>query len=210
MNNEKEINNREVNYKNGKLDIIIGPMFSGKTTELLRRGLIESNISNSHVLFINHKKDSRTDTPISTHNQLYKNNQFDSMKNIDFIKISDIKTLMTSQYEKYNVICIDEAQFFNNLCETISYLVDIKNKHIIVSGLSGDYNRNLIGEIYKLLPICDSIKKLHSYCLNCSNNLHKNLAHFNCIKKETKEIINIGDDNIYEVLCRKCYLLKNE
>jgi len=131
-----------------RIEIILGCMFSGKSTELLRR-LSRYQAINIDTLLINHLFDTRTGNSIKTHDNLEK-------------KALKVKTLMeivnTDEYLNSNVIGIDEAQFFTDLKEFVLY--SEKNKTIIIAGLDGDSNREPFGEILNCIPLCDEVVKL--------------------------------------------------
>ena len=105
----------------------------------------------------------------------------------------------------------DEIEVIINKQETsnVKDLVDIHKKHVVVSGLDGDYNRNTFGDIIKLIPICDNIDKLSSYCNKCNNG---KLATFT--KKISKlndsscqdNVLDIGGSEKYIPVCRYHYL----
>ena len=99
------------------LDLIIGPMFSGKTTELIRRLTTLSYIGKK-CLFINNKKDIRSNETYSTHNP-----NINSINNIDSVKLKDFSEV--EFVTKYDVIGIDEAQLFDNLRDFVCKLVNI-------------------------------------------------------------------------------------
>ena len=123
----------------GRLDIVTGPMFSGKTTELLRRLFSEAEIG-LKVLYVNHNLDTRGKS-FSTHNPLYKRQLAEESK-VDFLS-TDKLSLIQSTITKYNVVGIDESQFFGDLVNEVKILVDKFGMHVIVAGLNGDYNRNV-------------------------------------------------------------------
>ena len=110
--------------------------------------------------------------------------------------------LDTPLFKEADVIGIDEAQFFNDLYNFV-VLAENYNKIIIVSGLDGDYQRKPIGQILLLIPLCDTVTKLHAYDM---------------IDKDgtpgifTKRIINskaqvvIGAENEYMAVSRKNFI----
>ncbi|MEM3062029.1 MAG: thymidine kinase [Nitrososphaerota archaeon] len=173
------------------LQIITGSMFSGKTTELLRR-LINYSISDYKVICLNHELDNRDDL-LSIHNPLYNIN---NKLKIDFIKS---KTIDLEKLEKYDVIGIDEAQFFSELVEKVLYLLE-KEKIIIVSGLITDFSKKKFGNIIDLIHHCDTITKLDAICEYC-----KKPAIFSKRLSENKEQIETGGKDKYIPVCRKHY-----
>lgn len=87
--------------------------------------------------------------------------------------------------------------------------MDKYKKTIIITGLDGDFNRVKFGDILELIPVCDSIKKLHSFCSNCSNDKNLKPGIFTHKKVKNNEVISIGADDIYMTLCRECYISLN-
>ena len=136
---------------NTRVEVILGCMFSGKSTELLRRTNRYRAIGKK-ILLINHTYDSRTDESIQTHSN---------------IKQTAIKTdtlssiLKLKAFEDCNVIGIDEAQFFPDLLDFVKK-AELMNKIIIVAGLDGDYKREPIGQILQVIPLCDEVVKLNA------------------------------------------------
>jgi thymidine kinase len=179
----------------GRLELIVGNMFSGKTSELIRRINREKSI-NKKILVVNYISDNRYST--------------DSVVSHDNLKVASLKleklSSITDLVNNYDSFFIDEAQFFPDLFDTVLTLVDIHNKHVVVSGLDGDIYRNSFGEITKLIPICDTIDKLSAYCCGCNDGT---LAPFTKKKtnnsKEIVDILDIGGSDKYIPVCRKHY-----
>jgi len=172
------------------LKLILGCMYSGKTTEILRIVNSLKHIGENPII-IKPKMDNRYSIDkISTHN---KNEN-------DCITLESLSELNDND-NKY--IIIEEAQFFNDLYQFVIYQVDILEKNVIVVGLDGDSNRDNFGEIHKLLPICDEIIKLKAYCSICKNGT---LGIFSKRISDNKSKILVGSDKDYIAVCRKCYL----
>jgi thymidine kinase len=182
----------------GFLDVIIGPMFSGKTNYLLKELTIFS-IMGASVLYINHSLDTRSDN-FSTHNPLIKETEY-----IDFIKTDDLKSF-ENLCDNYIVIAIDEAQFFSGLKEFVLNLVEKKGKRVIVAGLSGNFKRESFGEIPHLISYCDRITKLSSFCQTCSINKKIKEAHFSHKIINSDVTISVGGKSDYIPVCRECYI----
>uniref|UniRef100_A0A6C0ELD8 thymidine kinase n=1 Tax=viral metagenome TaxID=1070528 RepID=A0A6C0ELD8_9ZZZZ len=131
-----------------KVEIIIGCMFSGKTTELIRR-ISRYEAIKMKTLIINSNLDTRTGDSVKTHD----NHLRDAIKTSKLMDITD-----SDSYKNAVVIGIDESQFFPDLEEFVIY--SEKNKTIIIAGLDGDSNRKPFGQILQCIPLCDSIIKL--------------------------------------------------
>ena len=184
----------------GYLEIILGPMFSGKTTQIIQ---IYNNYSyiGKQVAVINYEEDKRYhESMLSTHDR----------KMIPCISCIDIQDIWSNPLNKnYNeinesdVILINEGQFFTNLSETVKDMVENNNKIVYICGLDGDFKRQKFGDLLDLIPFCDKVTKLNSLCSQCRNGKK---GVFSCgITNETSQIV-IGSDN-YKPLCRNCYLL---
>ena len=179
------------------LEIIIGPMFSGKTSKIIEL-YKKYSFCNIPVLVINHSFDKRytnDDTILSTHDKQV----------IPCISTQTISDIITHEnLTKFNVILINEGQFFEDIDTAVRDLVEKYNKTVYVCGLDGDFERKKFGKLLDLIPIADNIVKLHSLCFNCKNGTK---APFTCrVTNETEQTL-IGSDN-YIPLCRKCYSCK--
>lgn len=185
------------------LGVITGPMFCGKSTELLRRLNISAEMG-LKVLYINHSTDTRTVTPFSTHNP-----SIVSIGKITGIKIEGFDSI--KDLDSWDVIGIDEAQFFTGdsdayLRSHIQDWVENRNIHVIVAGLNGDSSRATFGQIPSLLPICDTWDLLSSFCvLCCKNGIHAP-ANFTKRIGDSSSVVDIGGKEKYVPVCRDCYL----
>lgn len=195
------INNMEINTNVSSLELIIGPMFAGKTTELMRR-LNLYNEMNLHVLYINSCYDNRGEI-FSTHNETLKNNN-----NITGVKANTLHDLF-GYINDFDVIGIDEGQFFRNLFEDIKYIVNVLNKKVIVSGLDSDYKREPFGDIIKLIPLCDSVIKYKPFCKLCRDDKKIVQAIFTLRHSSGDDLIDIGGKDKYYPVCRQCYNKNN-
>lgn len=189
----------------GQLDIIIGTMFSGKTTYLLSKiaKLAELNYS---ILYINIEFDTRSENIFSTHNPF-----FDT--HVDFIKKESInknvhmiksKKLLNLDTSKYDVIIVDESHFFEDLIEFVNNGLD-SNKYIIVAGLIGDFKGNKFGKTLDLIPLCTNIKRLHAYCSECAKNKKCTIAIYSKKIIKCRKSIDIGGSEKYIPVCRFHY-----
>ena len=182
----------------GKLELIIGNMFSGKSSELIRRINREKSI-NKKIIVVNYISDNRySSSSVATHDNI-------KINSLRLEKLSDITENMIHQYDSF---FIDEAQFFKDLYDTTVKLVDTYNKHVVISGLDGDIHRNGFGDIIKLIPMCDSVDKLTAYCTKCNNGT---IAPFTKKKINDRKtnVIDIGGSDKYIPVCRFHYLNQN-
>jgi len=176
----------------GKLELIIGNMFSGKSSELIRRINREKSI-NKKILVVNFISDNRySNNSVATHDNL-------KVNCLKLAKLNDITENMIQQYDSF---FIDEGQFFTDLFDVVLKLVDVHNKHVVISGLDGDSFRNPFGDILKLVPICDTIDKLKAYCCVCNNGTSAPFTKKIC---KNTQIIDIGGSDKYITVCRYHY-----
>jgi thymidine kinase len=190
----------------GYLELIIGPMFSSKTTTLLEiyKKCIFCNIP---VSIINHTIDTRYhDTLLSSHDKI-------TAPCLQANKLSDIWTsngwIESGKYsDNYankllrnaEVILINEGQFFTDLYEIVIDMLKHKKK-IYICGLDGDFERKKFGSILDLIPLCDKVKKLTSLCSLCKDGTP---GIFSMRLSNEKEQTMVGINN-YIPVCRKCY-----
>ena len=181
-----------------QLDIIIGPMFAGKSCELIRRIRLLKVLKKEYIVVkpvIDNRYDNLYDSSmIVSHN-------FDKEHCIQLNKMNDI---YNNNLQNIDTIFIDEAQFFDDLVDVVKNLVEFYKINIVVTGLDGDSNRNKFGHILDLIPLCNSCTKINAACIMC---LDGTPAPFSFRKKHiAQEQILIGAGDSYMSLCRKHYL----
>ena len=172
------------------LKLILGCMYSGKTTEILRIVNSLKHIDEIPLIIKPIIDDRYSKDKISTHNK----QEYDCLSVNNLYEVKNITN---------NYIIIEEAQFFKDLLLFVIDHVEIKGKNVIVVGLDGDSNRENFGDIHKLIPLCDDIVKLKAYCSICRNGVR---AIFSKRISEKKDKILVGSDEDYIAVCRKCYL----
>jgi thymidine kinase len=199
-------------YHSGTLDIRFAGMFARKTfwlngnlTDYANRGLSVAKIVHSDDANRNTVKFN--DESGSTHHLKYKSLS-------DDVVIISTNNLLDAEVDKFDVIGIDEAQFFTGLYDFVKILVEDKKKRVLVTGLDGDSNRKKWGEILDLIPLSDSAEKLSAtceYCLqelkqiNFKGNVDTIKAPFTKRLVESKEQKFVGGKNEYVPVCRYHY-----
>jgi thymidine kinase len=178
----------------GTIELILGCMFSGKTTYLLHR-LNKYRIANKKVLLIKYSLDNRySKDKIVTHDKFSI-----SVDTYCTDKLLDMKLSL----DEFDVVGIDEGQFFQGI-DSFSEIHALMGKTVIISALDGDYTRKQFPSIVNLIPISDKIKKFNAVCEFCFD-----IASFTLRKIESKESILIGGKESYSPCCRRCWILKN-
>jgi thymidine kinase len=177
----------------GKLELYLGPMFSGKSTELIKNVRL-NKVINKRVLILKPNIDTRYDVNrIVSHN----GEKEDCQVTDDLEKISNEIIL------SYDIIIIDEGQFFKSLKKMCLLWVETLCKHVIVGGLDGDFQRNPMGEILDLIPYADKYTKLCALCKYCNDGT---IAIFSKrIKNEARQVL-IGGSDLYVSVCRNHFL----
>lgn len=184
----------------GYLGIILGPMFSGKTTRLIQLYKTRSYIG-KRVVVINYIADTRYDeTMLSTHDHI----------TIPCLFVEDLREMWENSENPHwrtihsaDTILINEGQFFKNLFNTVLEMVEKEKKEVYICGLDGDFKRSIFGELLQLIPYCDSVEKLNSLCANCRDGTPGIFSYR--ISSEEHQVV-VGSDN-YQPLCRNCYNL---
>ncbi|MGB1216578.1 MAG: thymidine kinase [Saprospiraceae bacterium] len=179
--------------RSGWIEVICGSMFSGKTEELIRR-LKRAEIANMSVGIFKPSVDTRYDNEkVVSHNS----------NSINSIPVDSSKEILRYA-DKYNVIGVDEAQFFDmDLIEVCQYLA-VKGKRVILAGLDMDFKGNPFGPIPDMLAVAEYITKVHAICPHCGN-----LATHSYRLTASSETVLLGEKDSYEPRCRTCYQMGN-
>ncbi|KAJ7960282.1 Thymidine kinase [Quillaja saponaria] len=176
----------------GEVHVIVGPMFAGKTTALLRRIKSEGN-NGRNVAIIKSSKDTRyAINSIVTHDGA----KFPCWALPDLSSFR--KKYGDEAYEKLDVIGIDEAQFFEDLYDFCCKAADHDGKTVVVAGLDGDYLRRSFGSVLDIIPLADTVTKLTARCELCGKR-----AFFTLRKTEETKTELIGGADVYMPVCRQ-------
>ena len=179
------------------IELIVGPMFSGKTKTLLRRIRdLERNRQNI-VLCITHADDDR----YTMENQIVSHDG-DSHVAIAVRELLPLVSLPI--YRNATHIIIEECQFFPDLFPFVTKGADAHRKAFICAGLDGDFMREPFGQVIDLVPHCDTIQKLNADCARCSE---KGTAIFTARRRgRGSDQVYIGGKETYEPMCRRHYI----
>ena len=184
----------------GRLEVVCGSMFSGKTEELMRR-LKRAEYAKQNILTIKHQiDDRRAQTSITSH---------DGQERIAFIinnKRESIDKILELANNNINIIGIDEIQFFPpEIIEVICKLID-KGKRVIAAGLDLDFKGEPFGIMPTVLSIADEITKLKAICVICGKDAHHTQRIVNDKPaKYDDPIIMVGASECYQARCRNCF-----
>lgn len=175
--------------RHGRIEVICGSMFSGKTEELIRR-LKRAKFAKQQVEIFKPSIDTRySDVDVVSHDQnTIQSTPIDSSSSI---------LLLAGDNE---VIGIDEAQFLD------SGLVDVCNQlanrgiRVIIAGLDMDFKGKPFGPMPALCAIADDVTKVHAICVKCGSQAY--VSHR--LVASDKRVL-LGETQEYEPLCRECY-----
>ncbi|CAD8179568.1 unnamed protein product [Paramecium octaurelia] len=176
----------------GTISVIYGPMFSGKTSELMR--LVKRfTISERKCVVLNYANDNR-----------YSGEQCISSHDKQFLKAIKVCKL-NEAYEKCkesDVVAIDEGQFFTDIVEFSEKMANL-GKIVIVAALDGTFDRKPFHNILNLIPLAERITKLTAVCWFCK----RENASFTKRIVQSQEIELIGGEDCYKPACRLCFHL---
>jgi len=175
--------------KAGWVEVICGSMFSGKTEELIRR-LNRAIIAKQAVCVFKPTIDVRYDkNKVVSHNQ-------NAMNSITVSQAHQILELA----KDYEVIGIDEAQFFDKELVKIVLELARNGKRVVLAGLDMDFEAKPFGVMPDLMALAEFVSKEHAICANCGG-----LASFSFRLSDSQETILLGEQQVYEPRCRACF-----
>jgi len=175
--------------KSGWIEIVCGSMFSGKTEELIRR-LKRAKIAKQKVEIFKPAVDTRYDV--------------ENVVSHDSNSVSSTPVQNASQIlfyaEDFEVVGIDEAQFFGNELVTVCNELAANGKRVIVAGLDMDYQGKPFGPIPHLMATAEYVTKVHAICMRCGS-----LANHSHRMVKNDNLVLLGETDAYEPLCRSCF-----
>jgi thymidine kinase len=188
------------------LELIIGPMFAGKSSALQsivrRRKAIGWN-----VLVVKHTVDVRYLEPSSTENNLVINH--DNVACPAIARDSLMPLIDLDVFIDARLIIVEEGQFFADIVPFVLAAVETHGKDVVVVGLDGDAHRKPFGKILELIPLADTVQRLFALCKLCGDGT---AARFTCaVDSKTAAATlggkpNVGGEDSYMPLCRKHFL----
>lgn len=186
--------------KKGRLEVVCGSMFSGKTEELMRR-VKRAEFARQNVLTLKHQLDNRkSQTCLVSHS----GQEYAALPIQD--DATSLKQILELATPLTTVVGIDEVQFFPaEIVEIIMQLVD-RGVRVIVAGLDLDFRGEPFGIMPVLLSVADEVLKLKAICVLCSNDAHHTQRIINGSPARYDDpIILVGAADYYEARCRNCF-----
>ena len=173
----------------GRIEVICGSMFSGKTEELIRR-MRRAVFANLKTAIFKPAIDVRySDCDVVSHDaKALRSTPVKSASEI-LDKAGDAK-----------VIGIDEAQFFDGgIVDVVQALAD-RGVRVIIAGLDMDYLGKPFGPMPALMAVAEDVLKVHAICVRCGD-----LAQYSHRLSKSDKLVELGEKDIYEPICRACY-----
>lgn len=173
----------------GRIEVVCGSMFSGKTEELIRR-LKRAKFAKQRVEIFKPAIDTRysEEEVVSHDNTSIPSTPVESSASILLLS-SDI-----------DVIGIDEAQFFDPGIVDVCNELANRGTRIICAGLDMDFKGKPFGPMPALMAVADDVTKVHAICVKCGS-----LAYVSHRIVEGEKRVLLGEMGEYEPLCRECY-----
>jgi thymidine kinase len=174
----------------GWIEVICGPMFSGKSEELIRR-LRRAEIARQRVQVFKPRIDQRySDDQIISHSDF----------KIASESVKDFQDLESRLDLRSDVIGVDEAQFLGEGMIDLAVRLADMGKRVIIAGLDTDYLGRPFHPIPELLAVADEIQKTLAICMRCGNpGKHTQRL------VESEELVVVGAAGMYEARCRRCF-----
>lgn len=173
----------------GWIEVVCGGMFSGKTEELIRRAK-RAHIAGQRVVVVKPALDKRySETEVVSHNET-------ALPSI-LVDTADQIVLLTGNAK---VVCIDEAQFFDERVVDVANSLANDGKRVIVAGLDMDFEGKPFGPMPNLLAIAEYVTKLHAVCAESGT-----MAHYSQRVVEKEGQVLVGEYDAYEPRARHCF-----
>jgi thymidine kinase len=185
--------NTQLNGSVGRIEVITGPMFSGKSEELIRR-LKRAQIARRRVLSFKPDLDIRYHrTAIASH----------SAQTLDAMTVANVEGLKAALFpviEEVEVIGVDESQFFDASLVSLSLELVHLGKRVILAGLDTTFAGDPFPPVPDLMAVADEVVKLEAVCMQCgAPAIHTQRL------GSSQSLVEVGAAGMYEARCRACF-----
>lgn len=186
-------------HRRGRIELICGSMFSGKTEELIRR-LRRARIARQSVQVFKPAIDNRYDSEkVTSHNGL----------NFEAVPVATAAQIRDVLQDDTTVVAIDEVQFFETdvieLCETLAD----EGRRVICAGLDTDFRGVPFGPIPALMARAEQVDKLHAICVVCGEEASRTQRLIDGEPAAYDDpVVLVGAAEVYEARCRKCHQVR--
>lgn len=179
--------------KCGNVQLIVGPMFSGKTSEMIRR-IVRYRYAKKKCVIIKYADDVRYDVDrVCTHDMVAH----------EALKCMELRHIAARVHaDAYDVVGVDEAQFYegddlHEFCTSNA----LAGRIVVVAGLDATYDLKPFSSVCNLIPVCEQVTKLTAVCSDCGRD-----ACFSQRLVKDTHVKLIGGSDVYKPVCRFCYV----
>jgi thymidine kinase len=184
-------------HHHGRVEVICGSMFSGKSEELIRR-VRRAEIAQQTVQVFKPSLDDRYGiASVNSHDG----------RAAQAVAVENPEDILARLNDETTVVAIDEAQFFaHSIIDVCRRLADERNLRVIVAGLDMDFRGEPFGPVPDLMAQADQVDKLHAICVVCGDEAQRTQRMINGQPARYDDpIILIGAQEAYEARCRRCH-----
>jgi thymidine kinase len=177
----------------GRIEVIVGPMFSGKSEELIRR-LKRARIARQRVACF------KPDIDLRYHRTAIASHSSQTHEAMTVANVERLREELYPQLKDVEVIGIDEAQFFDDGIIPLSMELVHLGKRVLIAGLDTTFTAEPFGPIPALMAIADEVTKLSAVCMQCgAPAIHTQRL------GQSQELVVVGAAGLYEARCRACF-----
>jgi thymidine kinase len=181
----------------GYLEIVLGPMFSGKTAYLM--DVYEAHIGDYDIVVVNHSSDTRYNRDNESNMHTHDGRTLPCLYTTRLVDLES--NMVVRGKSRPTIYLINEANFFTDLVPYVLNQIEKENNVVYVAGLNGDFQRNTFGTLLNLIPYANKIVKLSGKCSACNRDSQFSYR----VDKTNLDQALVGTDD-YLPLCRGCYL----
>jgi thymidine kinase len=177
----------------GRMEVITGPMFSGKSEELIRR-LKRAQIGRRRVICFKPDLDARYHaTAIASHSA-------QTLSAVTVATVEELKAALFPVIDQADVIGVDEVQFFDKSLVPLSLELVRRGKRVILAGLDMTFAGRPFPPMPDLMAIADDVLKLSAVCMQCgAPAIHTQRL------GSSQTLVMVGAGGLYEARCRACF-----
>ncbi|MHB1021358.1 MAG: thymidine kinase [Acidobacteriaceae bacterium] len=177
----------------GRMEVITGPMFSGKSEELIRR-LRRARIARLRVACF------KPDIDLRYHREAIASHSAQTLEAMTIANVAELRSVLLPKLDEVDVIGVDESQFFDD--SLVSFALELVHlgKRVVLAGLDTTFAGEPFGPVPNLLAVADEIVKLSAVCMICgAPAIHTQRLGSN------QALVVVGAAGVYEARCRTCF-----
>jgi thymidine kinase len=177
----------------GRIEVIAGPMFSGKSEELIRR-LRRAQIARQRIACF------KPDLDVRYHRTAIASHSAQTLEATSVANVEEMKSLLLPRLGEIEVVGVDEAQFLGDPLVRLAVDLVHRGKRVILAGLDTSFTGDPFPPVPHLLAIADEVTKLSAVCMVCgAPAIHTQRL------GSSQELVVVGAAGVYEARCRACF-----